>query len=193
MGVCRPESVGKLARFGDRITVYPGRTNDREVVARAVKGCDGVLTMLAPWGVSASARAHAEAGRAAGGGLLHRGAGHRVDLGDHPVGGGVGLVAGVVVVGREGPGGLGAGLGPVTEGEERPAAGDVGEAVALPSSGRGVTILPRDTIRVPGVRAVPIVDLPLSRVIEIATVAGRPLSNAARRFTAFMTEFACAA
>ncbi len=51
-GVCRPESVGKLARFGDRITVFPGRTDDRDVIARAVAGCDGVLTVLAPWGVS---------------------------------------------------------------------------------------------------------------------------------------------
>jgi len=66
-GVCRPESVGKLAHFGDRITVLPGRTDDRQVVARAVKGCDGVLTVLAPWGfadyASGTARAvldHAE-------------------------------------------------------------------------------------------------------------------------------------
>lgn len=51
VGVCRPESVGKLARFNDRITVYPGRTNDPEVVRRAVEDADGVLTVLAPWGV----------------------------------------------------------------------------------------------------------------------------------------------
>ena len=51
-GVCRPESVGKLARFGDRITVYPGRTDDPSAVAKAVEGVDGVLTVLAPWGVS---------------------------------------------------------------------------------------------------------------------------------------------
>lgn len=50
-GVCRPESVKKLARFGDRITVYPGRTDDRAVIDRAVEGCDGVLCVLAPWGV----------------------------------------------------------------------------------------------------------------------------------------------
>lgn len=50
-GVCRPESVGKLARFGDRITVLPRRTDDRVVVAQAVEGCDGVLTVLVPWGV----------------------------------------------------------------------------------------------------------------------------------------------
>lgn len=49
-GVCRAKSVGKLARFGDRITVYPGKTNDAAVIAQAVKGCDAVLTVLAPWG-----------------------------------------------------------------------------------------------------------------------------------------------
>ncbi|WP_428265064.1 NAD(P)-dependent oxidoreductase [Haliangium sp.] len=51
VGVCRPESVGKLAEYRDRITVIPGRTNDREVIRRAVAGCDGVLTVLVPWGV----------------------------------------------------------------------------------------------------------------------------------------------
>jgi NAD(P)H-binding len=50
-GVCRSESVQKLARWGDRITVFPGRTNDRAVVAKALAGCDGVLAVLVPWGV----------------------------------------------------------------------------------------------------------------------------------------------
>ena len=50
-GVCRPESVHKLARFGDRITPFPGRTDSRPTIARAVRGCDGILTVLAPWGV----------------------------------------------------------------------------------------------------------------------------------------------
>lgn len=50
VGVCRPESVGKLDRFKGRITLYPGRTDDAQVVAKAVSGCDGVLTVLAPWG-----------------------------------------------------------------------------------------------------------------------------------------------
>lgn len=49
--VCRPESVGKLADLTDRITVVPGRTDDRAVVAHAVAGCDGVLVVLAPFGV----------------------------------------------------------------------------------------------------------------------------------------------
>ncbi|MFZ5964677.1 NAD(P)-dependent oxidoreductase [Thalassococcus sp. BH17M4-6] len=50
-GVCRPESLHKLADLAHRITVFPGRTDDREVVAQAVEGCDGVLTVLAPMGV----------------------------------------------------------------------------------------------------------------------------------------------
>ena len=29
----------------------PGATNDREVIRQAVAGCEGVLTVLAPWGV----------------------------------------------------------------------------------------------------------------------------------------------
>jgi hypothetical protein len=51
VGVCREQSVAKLDRFADRITIVPGLTNDREVIRRAVQGCDGVLTVLAPWGV----------------------------------------------------------------------------------------------------------------------------------------------
>lgn len=51
VGVCRPESVKKLARFEGRITVFPGKTNDRAVIAAAVRGCDAVLTVLAPWGI----------------------------------------------------------------------------------------------------------------------------------------------
>lgn len=51
VGVCRERSVGKLERFDGRITVIPGATNDRQVIRRAVNGCDGVLTVLVPWGV----------------------------------------------------------------------------------------------------------------------------------------------
>lgn len=61
VGVCREESVGKLDRFQGRITVMPGRTNDREVIRRAVEGCDGVLTVLAPWGVEQYASTTAQA------------------------------------------------------------------------------------------------------------------------------------
>lgn len=51
VGVCREKSVGKLDAFQDRITVIPGATDDRDVIKRAVAGCDGVLTVLVPWGV----------------------------------------------------------------------------------------------------------------------------------------------
>jgi hypothetical protein len=50
VGVCRERSVGKLDEFKGRITVVPGATNDREVIKKAVAGCDGVLTVLVPWG-----------------------------------------------------------------------------------------------------------------------------------------------
>jgi uncharacterized protein YbjT (DUF2867 family) len=61
VGVCRERSVGKLDAFTGRITVVPGATNDREVIARAVAGCDGVLTVLAPWGVHQYASGTAQA------------------------------------------------------------------------------------------------------------------------------------
>jgi NAD(P)-dependent dehydrogenase (short-subunit alcohol dehydrogenase family) len=51
VGVCREKSVPKLAEFADRITIFPGHTDDREVIRQAVQGCDGVLTVLVPWGV----------------------------------------------------------------------------------------------------------------------------------------------
>lgn len=51
-GVCRPESVGKMKRWGDRVKLFPARTDDVAVVSQAIKGCDGVLTVLAPWGVN---------------------------------------------------------------------------------------------------------------------------------------------
>ena len=50
VGVCRERSVGKLEAFKGRITVIPGATNDRQVIQKAVAGCDGVLTVLVPWG-----------------------------------------------------------------------------------------------------------------------------------------------
>jgi nucleoside-diphosphate-sugar epimerase len=51
VGVCREKSVEKLDPFRGRITLVPGATNDREVIERAVEGCDGVLVVLVPWGV----------------------------------------------------------------------------------------------------------------------------------------------
>ena len=51
VGVCREKSVGKLAGFEGRMVIVPGATNDREVIRAAVAGCDGILTVLVPWGV----------------------------------------------------------------------------------------------------------------------------------------------
>ena len=50
VGVCRPRSAGKLDKFKGRMTVMPGATNDARVICEAVAGCDGVLTVLVPWG-----------------------------------------------------------------------------------------------------------------------------------------------
>ena len=50
VGVCRAASVAKLGPIGERITVVPGATDDREVIKCAVAGCDGVLTVLVPIG-----------------------------------------------------------------------------------------------------------------------------------------------
>ena len=49
--MCREESVAKLDAFKGRMTVIPGATDNREVISKAVAGCDGVLTVLAPLGV----------------------------------------------------------------------------------------------------------------------------------------------
>jgi hypothetical protein len=51
VAVCRDVSVDKLEEFSGRITIIPGATDDREVIERAVAGCDGVLTVLVPRGV----------------------------------------------------------------------------------------------------------------------------------------------
>ncbi len=51
VGVCRERSVGKLDAFKGRIKIIPGATNDREVIKKAVVGCDGVLAVLVPWGI----------------------------------------------------------------------------------------------------------------------------------------------
>ena len=61
VGVCRARSVGKLDAFKGRISVIPGATNDREVIARAVRGCGGVLAVLVPWGVQQYATGTAQA------------------------------------------------------------------------------------------------------------------------------------
>lgn len=61
VGVCREASVDKLDAFKGRITVFPGATNDRDVIKRAVAGCDGVLTVLVPRGVNHYASGTAQA------------------------------------------------------------------------------------------------------------------------------------
>jgi hypothetical protein len=50
VGVCRERSLGKLEEFKRRITIIPGATNDPQIIQKAVAGCDGVLTVLVPWG-----------------------------------------------------------------------------------------------------------------------------------------------
>ena len=61
VGVCREKSVGKLDEFKERITIVPGATNDREVIRKAVAGCDGVLVVLVPWGIQQYASGTAQA------------------------------------------------------------------------------------------------------------------------------------
>ena len=51
VGVCRERSVDKLDSFKGQITIIPGSTNDREIIKKAVAGCDGICTVLVPWGV----------------------------------------------------------------------------------------------------------------------------------------------
>ena len=61
VGVCREQSVGKLDAFKERITVIPGATDDREVIERALSGCDGALVVLVPRGVNHYASRTAQA------------------------------------------------------------------------------------------------------------------------------------
>jgi len=51
VGVCREQSVEKLGRFRNRISIVHGATDDRDVIKRAVAGCDAVLTVLVPRGL----------------------------------------------------------------------------------------------------------------------------------------------
>src|SRR6059036_2585240 len=61
VAVCREKSVGKLAQFEGRITIVSGATDDRDVIRRAVAGCDGVLVVLVPRGVHGYATGTAQA------------------------------------------------------------------------------------------------------------------------------------
>jgi NAD(P)-dependent dehydrogenase (short-subunit alcohol dehydrogenase family) len=61
VGVCREKSVRKLAEFEGRMEIVPGATDDREVIKRAVAGCDGALVVLVPRGVHGYASGTAQA------------------------------------------------------------------------------------------------------------------------------------
>lgn len=61
VGVCRKKSVPKLAPYAGRIEIVPGPSDDRDVIARAVAGCDAVLTVLVPFGVHGYASGTAQA------------------------------------------------------------------------------------------------------------------------------------
>lgn len=61
VAVCRDESVKKLDRFKGQITVVPGMTNNLQVIQKAVSDCDGVLTVLVPWGIQQYASGTAQA------------------------------------------------------------------------------------------------------------------------------------
>jgi hypothetical protein len=61
VGVCPESSVAKLDGFKGRISVIAGATSDRAVIKHAVAGCDGVLTVLASWGVHQYASGTAQA------------------------------------------------------------------------------------------------------------------------------------
>jgi len=61
VGVCRERSAGKLEAFRGRITIIPGATNDPQVIQKAVAGCDGVLTVLVPFGANHYASGTAQA------------------------------------------------------------------------------------------------------------------------------------
>lgn len=61
VGVCWPQSAGKLDAFDGRIPLVPGRANDPTVIAEVVAGCDGALTVRVPRGVDRYATGTAQA------------------------------------------------------------------------------------------------------------------------------------
>ena len=61
VAVCRERSVRKLEAFKGQITIIPGDTNNRQVIQLAVAGCEGVLTVLVPWGTNHYATGTAQA------------------------------------------------------------------------------------------------------------------------------------
>ena len=61
VGVCRERSAHKLDRFRGKISIVPGTTNNRRAIEKAVEGCDGVLTVLLPWGIEGYSTGTAQA------------------------------------------------------------------------------------------------------------------------------------
>ncbi|PIQ22976.1 short-chain dehydrogenase [bacterium (Candidatus Blackallbacteria) CG17_big_fil_post_rev_8_21_14_2_50_48_46] len=61
VGVCRESSLPKLEAYRGRVTLFAGATHDRAVIQQAVQGCDGVLTVLVPWGIQQYASGTAQA------------------------------------------------------------------------------------------------------------------------------------
>jgi hypothetical protein len=61
VGVCRERSVSKLEAYKGRIAILPGATNERAVIRQALAGCEGVLTVLVPWGADHYATGTAQA------------------------------------------------------------------------------------------------------------------------------------
>lgn len=61
VAVCREKSADKLAEFRQHITLLTGATNDRDMIKKAVADCDGVLTVLVPWGIHHYASGTAQA------------------------------------------------------------------------------------------------------------------------------------
>jgi NAD(P)-dependent dehydrogenase (short-subunit alcohol dehydrogenase family) len=61
VGVCREQSVDKLDRFKDRISVVAAPTNESAAIKHAVAECDGVLVVLVPRGIHGYATQTAQA------------------------------------------------------------------------------------------------------------------------------------
>jgi NAD(P)-dependent dehydrogenase (short-subunit alcohol dehydrogenase family) len=61
VGVCREQSVDKLDRFKDQISVVAAPTNESAAIKHAVAECDGVLVVLVPRGIHGYATQTAQA------------------------------------------------------------------------------------------------------------------------------------
>lgn len=61
VAVCREQSVSKLDAFKGKLSIIPGASSDRAVIKKAVAGCEGVLTVLVPWGMQQYATGTAQA------------------------------------------------------------------------------------------------------------------------------------